>query len=90
MLLLIFILGGIRWGYSQKLIANQTNAWVLYTGNHKITEKIGVHTEYQWRRADLFNDWQQSLLRVGVEYYHNPNITFTAGYASIISYQYGE
>lgn len=90
MLLLIFILGGISWGYSQKLIANQTNAWVLYTGNHKITEKIGVHTEYQWRRSSLFNNWQQSLLRVGLDYYHNPNISFTAGYASIISYQYGE
>ena len=71
-------------GMSQKIVANQKNAWVLYTGNHKISKKLGIHTEYQWRRADFFNDWQQSLLRVGLDYYHNPNISFTAGYASII------
>jgi hypothetical protein len=76
--------------FTQKLIANQSNAWVLYTGNHKISKKFGVHTEYQWRRADFFNDWQQSLARVGIDYYQNPNITFTVGYASIISYPYGD
>lgn len=76
--------------FAQKLIANQRNAWVLYTGNHKISKKFGVHTEYQWRRADFFNDWQQSLARVGIDYYQNPNITFTVGYASIISYPYGD
>ena len=85
--LLLFLVGG---SYAQKLISNQSHAWVLYTGNHKIREKFGIHTEYQWRRADLFNDWQQSLARVGLEYYYNPNISFTAGYASIISYQYGD
>ena len=85
--LLLFLVGG---SVAQKMISNQSNAWVLYTGNHKISNKFGVHTEYQWRRADFFNDWQQSLARVGLEYYQNPNVTFTAGYASIISYQYGD
>jgi hypothetical protein len=90
LLIVLFIQCISFFGMSQKIISNQENAWVLYTGNHKISKKLGVHTEYQWRRADLFNDWQQSLLRVGLDYYHNPNISFTAGYASIISYQYGE
>jgi hypothetical protein len=85
--LLLFLVGG---SFAQKIISNQTHAWVLYTGNHKISKNFGVHTEYQWRRADLFNDWQQSLARVGLEYYYNPNISFTTGYASIISYQYGD
>ena len=52
--LLLFLVGG---SYAQKTISNQTHAWVLYTGNHKISEKFGIHTEYQWRRADFFNDW---------------------------------
>ena len=85
--LLLFLVVG---SFAQKLISNQNHAWVLYTGNHKISEKFGIHTEYQWRRADFFNDWQQSLARVGLEYYYNSNISFTAGYASIISYQYGD
>ena len=85
--LLLFIIGG---SFSQKNISNQNNAWVLYTGNHKISEKFGIHTEYQWRRADFFNEWQQSLLRVGLDYHYNSTISFTVGYASILSYKYGE
>lgn len=85
-LVLLFLVGG---SFAQKLISNQNNAWVLYTGNHKLSNKFGVHTEYQWRRADLFNEWQQSLARFGLEYYYNQNCSFTVGYASIISYQYG-
>ena len=85
-LVLLFLVGG---SFAQKLISNQNNAWILYTGNHKLSNKFGVHTEYQWRRAELFNDWQQSLLRVGLDYHYNSAISFTAGYASIISYQYG-
>ena len=85
--LLLFVVGV---SFSQKNTSNQNNAWVLYTGNHKISEKFGIHTEYQWRRADFFNDWQQSLLRVGLDYHCNSTISFTAGYASILSYKYGE
>jgi hypothetical protein len=72
---------------SQKIISTQSHAWVMYTGNHKITERWGIHTEYQWRRADGFNDWQQSLLRLGVDYYTKQNTQVTLGYGWIRSYQ---
>jgi len=85
--LLLFLVGG---SFSQKLISNQTNAWVLYTGNHKISENFGIHTEYQWRRANGFNHWQQSLARIGLDYYVNPNLSATAGYGWIITYPYGD
>jgi hypothetical protein len=76
--------------FAQKVISNQQHAWVTYQGNHKLTSKIGLHTEYQWRRADYFQHWQQSLLRVGVDYYLHPNAFFTVGYGNIITYQYGD
>ncbi len=76
--------------YGQKIISDQTNAWVIYFGNHRLTEHFGIHTEYQWRRADFFNDWQQSLLRLGVDYYAKNNTQLTAGYGWIKSYQYGD
>ena len=75
---------------AQKDISNQEHAWVMYFGNHRLSERWGIHTEYQWRRADLFNDWQQSLLRLGVDYYSKNGAQFTAGYGWIRSYQYGE
>jgi hypothetical protein len=54
---------------AQKQIDDQNNAWYMYFGNHKITDRWSIHTEYQWRRHDLGQTWQQSLARVGVDYY---------------------
>jgi hypothetical protein len=59
----------VNTSFSQKNIANQQHAWVTYQGNHKLSAKWGLHTEYQWRRADYFQDWQQSLLRIGLDYH---------------------
>jgi predicted porin len=53
---------------AQKQIDNQNNAWYMYFGNHKITDRWGIHTEYQWRRHDLGQTWQQSLARWIVSY----------------------
>jgi hypothetical protein len=78
------------WSFSQKQISTQQHAWVMYTGNHKLTERWGIHTEYQWRRSDYFQDWQQSLLRLGLDYYSKQNAQYTLGYGWIRSYQYGE
>jgi hypothetical protein len=74
---------------AQKLIDDQLHGWVVYQGNHKLNSKFDLHTEYQWRRADGFNDWQQSLARVGLDYKLNPNCTISGGYGWIISYPYG-
>ncbi len=75
---------------SQKIISNQNHAWVTYLGNHKLTDKWGIHTEYQWRRAEGFKNWQQSLMRIGVDYSVNPTLSTTAGYGWIVTYPYGE
>lgn len=76
--------------FSQKQIDPQNGGWLMYFGNHKLTEKLTLHTEYQWRRSDYFNNWQQSLARVGVDYHFNKQNSVTAGYGWIISYPYGE
>lgn len=76
--------------FSQKTISNQYHAWVTYLGNHKITDKWGIHTEYQWRREDGFTNWHQSLMRLGLDYHLNPTISATAGYGWIVSYPYGD
>jgi hypothetical protein len=76
--------------FSQKEIVSQSNAWTMYFGNHRITEKIGIHSEYQWRRSDFFESWQQSLMRLGVDYYAKNGLQFTAGYGWIKTYPYGQ
>jgi hypothetical protein len=81
---------------AQKQISPQTHGWIMYFGNHKLSEHWGIHTEYQWRRADgsqnaknPFENWQQSLLRLGVDYYAK-SAQYTAGYGWIKTYEYGD
>ncbi|MFM7300673.1 MAG: DUF2490 domain-containing protein, partial [Crocinitomicaceae bacterium] len=63
--------------FAQKIFSDQQHAWLTYLGNHKLTKKVGLHTEYQWRREDWFQNWQQSLLRIGIDYNINPNLSLT-------------
>jgi hypothetical protein len=75
--------------FAQKQIDDQVHGWLVYQGNHHLSTKFDLHTEYQWRRADGFADWQQSLARIGLDYKLNPAVTISGGYGWIISYSYG-
>lgn len=74
---------------AQKQIDDQLHGWIVYQGNHHLAPKFDLHTEYQWRRADGFADWQQSLARIGLDYKYNKELTFSGGYGWIITYPYG-
>ncbi len=75
---------------AQKEIASQSNGWWMYFGNHRLSDHWGIHTEYQWRRHDFISTWQQSLMRLGLDYYTKENSMLTAGYGWIVSFPYGE
>jgi hypothetical protein len=64
--------------------------WYVYTGTFNLNKKWSIHTEYQWRRDDIIKSWQQSLLRTGVNYKVNANLSLRAGYAWIETYNYGD
>ncbi len=70
--------------------ATHTNSWWMYFGNHRLNDKLGLHTEYQFRRHDIVSDWQQSLMRVGLDYHLPKKAMVTAGYGWIVSFPYGE
>jgi hypothetical protein len=63
--------------------------WLMYFGNHKFSNKLGLHVEAQVRRHDFVNDWQQLLLRTGLDI-HTNNVRYTIGYAFIETYAYGD
>jgi hypothetical protein len=75
--------------HAQKQISTQAHGWFMYFGNHRLTNRWGIHTEYQWRRNDVVQNWQQSLLRLGVDYYTKQGPQLTAGYGWIVTYPYG-
>ena len=71
-------------------ISNYNNiGWFDYFGTVKLNKKWSLHTEYQWRRNHLVTEWQQSLLRVGVNYQLIPKIQVRIGYAWAETFAYG-
>ncbi len=64
--------------------------WYAATGTFFIQKKWSAHLEYQWRREDFLSKWQQSLLRTGINYHVNSNLTVRAGYAWAETYNYGD
>lgn len=71
-------------------VVDQQMSWYMLFGNHRLTDQVGLHTEYQFRRTGLGADWQQSLLRVGLDWHRDDQQVMTGGYGWIRSFPYGE
>jgi len=67
-----------------------TIGWYNYLGTYRLTDRFSLHAEYQWRRSDLITNWQQSLLRVGVNHLIKPHVLLRFGYAWAETYPYGD
>ncbi len=64
--------------------------WISNTTTLKLSNKFGVHVDYQFRRDNYITDWQQSLIRTGLNYTLNPNVAFRIGYANVTTFNYGD
>lgn len=71
-------------------VVDQQMSWYMLFGNHRLTDQVGLHTEYQFRRTGLGADWQQSLLRFGLDWHRDDQHVVTGGYGWIRSFPYGE
>lgn len=89
MLLSIFVMNN-SFAQNNRLNTNNNIGWYNYFGTFKVSNKIGIHTEYQLRRNNFISDKQQSLLRVGINYSLHPSILFRLGYGWIETYPYGD
>lgn len=64
--------------------------WYTNTTTLRLAERWSGHLEYQFRRDNLIRDWQQSLLRTGLNYQVNDRLTVRLGYAWIETFPYGD
>lgn len=87
-LLLMFL--KTSFGQNNRLYTHNNIGWYNYVGTFKVSDKIGIHTEYQWRRNNFISDWQQSVLKIGVNYSLNPRVLVRVGYGWIETFAYGE
>ena len=92
----VFILGlglfqhSIMNAQNSRITDRNTIGWYGYTGTFKLNKSWGIHTEYQWRRDNLLKDWQQSLLRTGINYQVNKKLSLRLGYAWAETFNYGD
>ena len=68
---------------AQETGENELGSWLMYFGTNTISEKFSVHTEAQFRYYETGGNFNQLLLRTGLNYHINPNASVTAGYAYI-------
>lgn len=64
-------------------------AWYMYFGNNKISKKLNLHNEIQYRNFDAVGDLEQLLIRTGIGYdltENNNNVLL--GYGFILSQPY--
>jgi hypothetical protein len=90
-IILVFFLAPLpSFGQNNRLNTSNQIGWYTYFGTFKLTNKLGLHTEYQFRRANIITDWQQSLLRLGLNYALHPSVQVRVGYGWIETFPYGE
>jgi hypothetical protein len=77
-------------GQNNRLNTSNQIGWYTYFGTFKLTNKLGLHTEYQFRRNEVITYWQQSLLRLGLNYHLHPAVQLRVGYGWIETFPYGE
>jgi len=68
---------------------NDLGAWYMYFGNNKISKKLNLHNEIQYRNFNAVGDLEQLLIRTGIGYdltENNNNVLL--GYGFILSRPY--
>jgi len=78
-LLLIFSIQG----FAQENGENRLGSWHMYFGTNKVSDKLSIHTEAQLRYYEQGNNFNQLLLRTGLNYHLGPNAIATLGYGHI-------
>ncbi|HEX8426035.1 DUF2490 domain-containing protein [Hymenobacter sp.] len=83
---------GATTGFGQalpRLLDHNTLGWMVYSGDHKLSEKWTLHTEYQLRRVKLLGAQQQHLARLGLGRQLTDRVQVSGGYTYFQTHEYG-
>lgn len=69
--------------YAQDTGEDELGAWYMYFGTNKVSEKLSIHTEAQFRFYETASNFNQLLLRTGLNYHISPEAMATFGYGFI-------
>ncbi|TGE25278.1 DUF2490 domain-containing protein [Hymenobacter aquaticus] len=87
----LFFLGSFAaFGQTQRIPDRNNIGWYVYEGDHPLSKRWTLHTEYQWRRTHFLTRPQQQLARLGAAYQLRPRVQVAAGYTNLITRPYGD
>ena len=69
--------------FAQQPGEKDTGIWYMYFGMNRVSERLSIHTEAQFRYFETSSNFNQLLLRSGLNYHINPDAIATFGYAYI-------
>lgn len=69
--------------YTQDTGESTLGAWYMYFGTHRLSNRLSLHNEAQFRYYNLGSNFNQLLLRGGINFHTSPNSIITLGYAYI-------
>ena len=90
LLLGVLALQGPAYGQNNRLWDDNNILWLNNFANVRLTDRWGLHAEYQFRREACGLVPQQHLLRTGLNYQATDRVLLRAGYAFIATYPYGD
>lgn len=70
-------------GFSQDNGEDRLGIWYMYFGMNTVSEHWSIHSEAQFRYYETPGNFNQMLLRTGMNYHIHPNAIATLGYAYI-------
>ncbi|WP_262922067.1 DUF2490 domain-containing protein [Hymenobacter cellulosivorans] len=77
-------------GQANRIQDRNSIGWYVYEGDHQLSKRWTLHTEYQWRRTEFLTKPQQQLARLGAAYQLLPRLSVAAGYTNLITQPYGD
>ena len=80
-ILIALLITGIS--VAQNTGEEEWGAWYMYFGTNKVSEKLSIHSEAQFRFYETTSNFNQLLLRTGLNYHINPDAIVTLGYGYI-------
>jgi hypothetical protein len=84
LLTLVFLTGALSANlHAQTPGEEELGAWFMYFGTNQIAERFSIHSEAQFRYYETTDNFNQMLLRTGLNYHINPDAMATIGYAFI-------
>ncbi len=82
-LVVILILLVVANSNAQETGEDKLGAWYMYFGANKVSERFSIHSEAQFRYYETTSNFNQLLLRIGLNYHISSEAIATIGYGFI-------